>query len=149
MSSANKLTDKSLTLRISLVCLMLAIITSSGSLFAEDYYRWQDDKGVTHYGSTPPKGVDAVLVKTYGTSKPAIEQPNSNTGEPAVDPERQRRLTEQQSRRCDEERQRLATLQQSTRVRMENANGDARYLTQEEIDSEITTTQRVIDDICK
>ena len=149
MSSANKPSDKSLTHRIGLACLVLALLASSGSLFAENYYRWQDDKGVTHYGSTPPKGVDAVLVKTYGTSRPSIEQPNSNTSEPAADPERQRRLTEQQNRRCDEERQRLATLQQSTRVRMENADGNARYLTQEEIDSEIATTQRVIDDICK
>lgn len=134
----------------------------AGQVAAENYYRWTDETGVVHYGSTPPKGVEAVKVKTWGggskTGDSATEQTASNEAEnsaaPAAPPspeekERQRKVAERQQEVCKQEQQRLEVLKRPGRIRMKQPDGSFRYMTQDEIQQEINTTQKVIGDSCK
>ncbi len=54
-------------MRISSIYLpLLGLITAITTLTvsAEDYYKWVDDQGVTHYGERPPKNTTASKGKT-------------------------------------------------------------------------------------
>ena len=131
------------------VCLFLV----SASALAGSYYRWVDAEGITHYGETPPKGVDAVLVSTYGDTSSAPAQASSGPSEsnpaPAVDSEQQRKLQAQRQEECALERDRLNTLRTSgTRIRMAQPDGSSRYLTPEEIQSEIRQSEEFITQAC-
>ncbi|WP_374530074.1 DUF4124 domain-containing protein [Acinetobacter sp.] len=56
--------------RITLAC---ALISSSATLWAKDYYKWVDANGSTHYTTTPPpKSVQKKgKVQTYGWNNSA------------------------------------------------------------------------------
>jgi Domain of unknown function (DUF4124) len=43
--------------------LLCALLAGAGSAGAQTVYRWVDDKGVTHYGSAPPPGVQAAPMR--------------------------------------------------------------------------------------
>ena len=63
--------------RITLAC---ALIGSSATLWAKDYYKWVDANGSTHYTTTPPpKSVQKKgKVQTYGWNNSAPTASRSN-----------------------------------------------------------------------
>ncbi|SMF42931.1 protein of unknown function [Alteromonadaceae bacterium Bs31] len=146
------------------VSILAGIVLTAFSVtsFAEDYYRWVGADGVTHYGSSPPQGVEAVKVKTYGGAGAGEDSPEASfTGaaadEPAADEanlppeevERRRKVAEKQKEVCEAEKKRLEVLNRPGRIRMKQPDGTARYMTQDEIQQEIATTNQVMADACK
>jgi hypothetical protein len=131
----------------------------SGS-HAEDYYRWVNDDGVTHYGSTPPQGVEAVKVKAYGgqnTAAPSESDEAASETEdlslddenlPPEERERRRKLADKQRKICDDEKSRLSVLEKNGRIRMKEQDGSYRYMTQTEIQAEIATSKNIMKDVC-
>ncbi|HDG7210384.1 DUF4124 domain-containing protein [Acinetobacter nosocomialis] len=61
-----------------------AILVCSTQSQAEQYYKWVDKNGSTHYTTTPPpKGAKHLnKVSTYGT-QPSVKNPTSNPEQPA------------------------------------------------------------------
>lgn len=60
--------------RAILVTAVLALAVA-GSASAEQFYKWKDANGVTHYTSTPPpKGVEASRVAVSGSSRSRVDQ---------------------------------------------------------------------------
>ncbi|VTX77164.1 Uncharacterised protein [Acinetobacter junii] len=57
----------------------LTLLPFSNSTFAQQYYKWVDKNGSTHYTTTPPpKGAKRLdKVSTYGASQPT--QPQTTT----------------------------------------------------------------------
>lgn len=133
---------------------------ASYALHAGDYYKWVGDDGITHYGSTPPKGVKAVRVTTYGdkgTSKRA-QNPSFSSETDTLDEgaeanaapsDKQKQLQDARKQECDQEKQRLATLKNSgTRIRMSESDGSSRYLKPDEILKEIKLSEEFLRDAC-
>lgn len=140
---------------LTIGCVIAACALSSAStVMAAEYWRWKGEDGVIHYGSTPPKGVEAEKVVTYGgVSKSANTNTNSQSnGDTAEDTEPKVELTPEmqalKKERCEEERKRLAVFEKPGRIRMKQADGSTKYLSVEEIQKEIATTKQVIADTC-
>ncbi|MFT5084977.1 MAG: hypothetical protein ACI9Y1_003034, partial [Lentisphaeria bacterium] len=93
---------------VSFSILLFSLVSSAA--FGEDYYRWVGENGVVEYGSTPPKGVQAVKIKTYGNSS---EIKHTDTGKKtgtAVDAEElQKQIVDQRKQQCEDEKERLST----------------------------------------
>ena len=56
-------------LAVSLAPLALSLVFSGNLSAAESYHRWKDENGVTHYGSTPPTGVNSEKINARATPK--------------------------------------------------------------------------------
>lgn len=107
---------------------------------AADFYRWTDDKGVTHFSDKPPKGVNAEKVKTK-TKRGPVEATDADVEEAqAKDPD---------AERCKAERERLSILQSNRRVQMQDNDGKVRDLTDKEIEEEIAFSRRAAERFCK
>lgn len=63
-----------------------AILLCSSQSQAQQYYKWMDQSGSTHYTTTPPpKGAKHLnKVSTYG-SQPLLKNPTSNLEQPSQD----------------------------------------------------------------
>lgn len=135
--------------------LVLSGITLSVTALSEEYYRWTDESGIVHYGSTPPSGVEATKVKTYGSKANRGTTPaNPSTDAaasgnlPPEEAERRRKVADAQKKACDEEKSRLELLNQPTRLRMKDAEGNTRVLSQDEVMQEIEVSKKFIQDYC-
>lgn len=141
---------------LTIGCVIAACALSSAStVMAAEYWRWKGEDGVIHYGSTPPKGVEAEKVVTYGgvsKSASATPTPQSTSNDTPEDSEPKVELTPEMQalkrERCEEEKKRLAVFENSGRIRMKQADGSTKYLSVEEIQKEIATTKQVIADTC-
>lgn len=71
---------------ISRVALTCALLSSSASLWAKDYYKWVDANGSTHYTTTPPpkSAKKKGKIETYGwnnstpTTSRSPQKPDEN-----------------------------------------------------------------------
>ena len=72
--------------KISLIASLCAFSLSSTAVFAQDYYKWVDSKGSTHYTKTPPpkNAKKKTKVDTYGwhNSAPTASR-TQNTSAPS------------------------------------------------------------------
>ncbi|WP_370977758.1 DUF4124 domain-containing protein [Agaribacterium sp. ZY112] len=134
------------------IFLISALISSAVS--AGEYWRWQDEQGVTHYGSTPPQGVAAEKVTTHGDTAPVNNQAAASTstapqaGSSDIDTQK-KQLQEQRKEECEQEKQRLQTLKSSgSRIRMKSEDGTTRFLTPDEIAQEIQMSNSFLKDAC-
>lgn len=68
---------------ISSVALTCALLSSSASLWAKDYYKWVDANGSTHYTTTPPpkSAQKKGKIQTYGWANSPSSQ-STNTAVP-------------------------------------------------------------------
>lgn len=109
-----------------------------------------DDKGkqVPKYGETPPKGVNATLISE--TNEPAASSSSSAKSEQNENlTDEQKQMRAQRDKECDAEESRLSTLQNSgSRIRMSTPDGGSRYLTPDEILSEIELSKTFLKDAC-
>lgn len=137
----------------------VTLLLMAAPLFAQNsVYRWTDESGIVHYGATPPLGVEAELVKAGTSNSPGEDE--SSTATPGAEGEAAQgeaaapevKLSpEMQARKdtmCKEERERLASLQKPGRIRMKAPDGSIKYLSMEEVQAEINTTKKVIEDTC-
>lgn len=141
--------------------LLLATLLVSGLPFvqAKEYYKWVDEKGVSHFSEKPVPGKNAV--KMGGTTKTeehtATETSSSATGD-ASDT-----ATSTTSARvgnalndasasndavCKSAKTRLASLQSGQRIKMVGDDGKAAYLDANQIADEIAKTQALIKASC-
>lgn len=139
--------------------LSILLITAylSNISFAANYYQWVDDAGVTHYGSTPPAGITVKEIKSSGnptssqTQKATTSSTNSHNDSAAVEKkeERKKELLAERQAQCTQEKERLQTLTaKGRRIRMEDENGDPRYLNTEELAKEISISEQFLQEAC-
>ncbi len=139
------------TMSISAV-IFAGLLTITSAQAEEAYYRWVGDDGVVHYGSRPPQGVDAVRIKTKGfPSASDAEKSKKEVTEAQQDTEVQTQAAiAQRKQQCADEKSRLHTLKTSgARIRMKDPDGTIRYLTPQEIASEISAGEQFLKQACK
>jgi len=148
---------KQITKRIasSLNVCLIGICLSNTSI-AANYYQWVDEAGITHYGSTPPAGITTKKIKSSGNTTPSQQPtttPTANHSDSLVNPkaeEHKKELLVERQAQCAQEKERLQTLTaKGRRIRMEDGNGNTRYLNAEELAKEISTSEQFLQEACK
>lgn len=128
------------------------LLALAGTASAAEYYKWVDASGVTRYAEKPPAGVNAQRVTTYGGSAPT----NFAQGKEEMDEAKHREQVEAKAReleakeqeQCKKVESQLATLKERGRVRMKDAEGNERVLTEEEHAAKIIELEEYMKSMC-
>lgn len=137
------------------------ILLAIAGLAQAGVYKWVDEKGVTHYSSTPHDS-SAQQIKIQ---PPAASTENSSQSsnmrlweanesmKKSREQRQQREAMEQQekqekARRCDAARQRLQSLQEYDRIYSRNKQGEKEYWDDATKDAEIKRAQDAIRSNC-
>lgn len=148
------------TMYIALLGLFACTLLVSGYSQAGQYYKWVDDKGVTHFSEKPVPGADAKKMTNSAknsqvSEEPAASQPDTtaqptNTGVAPPDaaagkPQAQPEL----EKNCKIAQDRLKALQSGQRIRLSGPDGSFTYLDENKIKEETLKTQEVLNSECK
>jgi len=133
---------------IGLLCLPVLFISSNAS--SKDFYKWQDDEGITHYSAHPPRNERAAqkVRATNITGTVAAPKPADVRGEEAeTAATEQAAPSKKDSKRCAVAQKNLKTLQERARVRIKEGES-FRYLTPEEKEDMTKSTREQIKEAC-
>ena len=136
---------RSLLSALPLVALTLTL--TSTVVVAEDYYKWVDEHGVTHYGQRAPKNTKT----SKGTTQTGHSEPSIYTA-PKKDEVSETAEEEQQSlkdpMRCKAAKSNLETIKTSSRIKVKGEDGEFSYLSQDEIAKRKQEAQKAVDESC-
>ena len=134
------------------ICSIFFLVRASNSVAAkEEYFRWVDEKGVTHYDTKSPGNVNAKKIEINTTKLNIPEdkktfqpilQTSKNVEDQHVEDIKKQRIEE-----CKSERNRLARLEINGRKRIQE-DGYRRYLTRDEITEQINEVRKFIREAC-
>lgn len=133
----------------ALAALVGAFALATSLCNAGQYYKWVDDKGVTHFSEKPVTGMDA---KKMGTSSKTAEAgadsetPAATDAAPA-DPSATP-APANNDENCKIAQDRLKALQSGQRIRLVGSDGKFSYLDENQIKEEIQKTQDVLKGSC-
>lgn len=153
---------------------LLALALGVPAAEAAKFYKWTDDKGVTHYTvEPPPAGARSSEVRVKTKSFTDAEEPSAEAagngqkttpapvqkttpGKPAPGkPEAAKEQKpmpkglEQYAERCKSLRANLQTLQEHARVKVQDQAGETRILTDDEKNARLDAIQREIRAFCE
>ena len=149
---------------VTIALLFLTLLFTS-AVQAKAYYKWIDERGVTHYGSQPPaaymdsatkinissstpSGKTTAQTKIDARKKKLSEKPtvdNTNT----MEQQAQKEQEEANMRNCEVYRKNLILIGQNHRIREKNADGVVVMLSEEEKQTRIKTAKDFITEFCK
>jgi len=132
---------------IGLLCLPVLFISSNAS--SKDFYKWQDDEGITHYSAHPPRNDRAAqkVRATNITGAAAAPKPADDRDEEAETATEQAAPSKKDSKRCAIAQKNLKTLQERARVRIKE-DESFRYLSPEEKQNMEKSTREQIKEAC-
>ena len=141
----------------------IGLASVSVSYGAEEFYKWVDKNGVTHYGKKPPENQkDASKVKAF--TKTSSDQEASrqrlktireglksdlearNTPSENADVEEQNQKIREEN--CKIAKNRLKTLQENARVRQKKENGEYEVISEESRQKRIKESEELIQKYC-
>jgi len=131
--------------------LTFLVLLVSTSLNAGAILKWVDENGNVHYGDAPPAKTKTENVHVLsapsnpGKALPRLSAPDS-TQQAAAQPEVS---AEQASEICISARNDLKVITTSTRVKIKQADGTLRYLSEEEIAKRKADSEAEIARYCK
>ena len=125
-----------------LACLLVFILSGSALSHAgaQGHYRWTDDNGKTHYSDRPPAGTESEYIK-FSTSKKHTAKPSDSTADAATDNQADTSAEgtleiEPQSQKdpklCAQAQSNLKALSGNPKVRITEADGSKRLLSDNE-----------------
>jgi hypothetical protein len=126
-----------------------ALALVAGMCQAGQYYKWVDDKGVTHFSEKPVTGMDAKKMGTSSKTADAASEPEAPA--PSEAPATEAGATAAQANNdenCRIAQDRLKALQSGQRIRLVGPDGKFSYLDQNQIKDEIQKTQDVLKASC-
>jgi len=155
-------TDQPAMPYFELLSIPLLAIALAASAQASEVFKWVDDEGVTHYEERAPANKDYSLIKTYGevpsdaaAAKQRLEQQRADkkaADEKGVGYAEQKQAADAQAKvraeNCKGARNNLKTIQENARVRILGDDGEFRYLSEEERQSQIDTAKEMISANC-
>ena len=141
-----------LQLLVATTCLVLGVSVQA----AQEFYKWKDKDGVTHYSATPPKTESTETVRTTNLDPGETEaadggdeatsgsdEPGSNDKQASASP----KPPAKNAAECEKARKNLETLETTPRIRMPDGDG-FRYLTPAEIEEQKSLNRQAIDVDC-
>ena len=138
---------------------LLALASTSISVDAENYYKWVDRNGVTHYSETRPADIVTTLVRVKAanpnTEQSAIpaettlaEEHETSIAE-VTPPPTEQQLAVQRSN-CSKASRKLIALENAGRVRqLDEQSGEYRYLPNREKLAEISKMRNYLRSKCR
>lgn len=131
------------------VLLALALLTATGAAHAQQYYKWKDADGVTHYSKTPPPEgtqADRLAVKA---DAPAPAQAPATTARAGGTTAAAGGAAEMRSAQCESARGTLATLESNPFVSMDkDGDGKVEMLTVEEHNAQLARAREFVRTAC-
>lgn len=143
------------------VLLGSALLATSLAAHSDTFYKWVDENGVTHYGTTPPTGQEADTVTTRADASSdqgrAIERrqdrlagdqkAREKAAKAAAEAQREQDEPEEVTKeRCEAHRKNLETLMLKPTVRRENPDtGEMEVLDKEARDEMIESTKQALE----
>lgn len=142
----------------SMLCLLAAI---SSVTYADSFtYKWSADNGTTQYTQIPPQDRPYTRVKTSSKTskvetsespapKKTIDESASNGEKALAETEAQAakekiEIASQRAGNCEKAKQNLIVMQSRPRIRVPLANGEYKILSEEEKQSTIADTKKII-----
>ncbi|HEY6530523.1 MAG TPA: DUF4124 domain-containing protein [Cellvibrionaceae bacterium] len=131
---------------IKSLCIVAAGVLS-GICYAGQYYKWVDDKGITHFSEKPVVGTEA---QKMGTSSKSAQEANEPEAPVAETPVTEGTAAPQASNdeNCKIAQDRIKALQSGQRIRLVGPDGKFSYLDQNQIKEEMQKTQDVLKANC-
>lgn len=145
--------------------LLLLTLLFTSAIQAKGYYKWIDERGVTHYGSQPPAAyIDGAVKVNVSSSTPSgkataqtkIDARKKKQEEKApvekvnaVDQQNQKEQDESNQKNCEIYRKNAALIAQNNRIREKNAEGIVVMLSEEEKQSRLKKAKEFITEFCK
>ena len=137
---------------------LIALATTSVSVNAENFYKWVDKNGVTHYSETRPADIPATLIKVKA-GNPRTEIPIASVAVTSTDSSEKSSVleipppTEQQlavqRKNCSKASSKLIALENAGRVRqLDQQSGEYRYLPNQEKLAEISNMRKYLKSNC-
>jgi hypothetical protein len=138
---------------------LVAFTTTSIAVDAENYYKWVDRDGVTHYSETRPVDIATTLVRIKAAN-PKIAQPDSpaiatlasesETTSAETTPQPTEQQLAVQRSNCSKASKKLIALENAGRVRqLDEQNGEYRYLPNQEKLAEISKMRNYLRSKCR
>lgn len=142
--------------RTPIVLLAAAFIWGAPLANAKEYYKWVDEKGISHFSEKPVPGKNAVKIGG-GTKKDdnSAEQPTtdatsaaSGTATASTSAKSLNDATASNDEMCKSAKSRLSSLQSGQRIKLVGDDGKFVYLEAKQIQDEIAKTQALIKASC-
>jgi hypothetical protein len=143
--------------------LLLAALIAWSGMASAVVYKWTDAQGKVLYGDRPPDGVHAEVVELLGTrsASPRVAAPSSAQSAPAarvaaaptskdlddrkaVDQD----VAQTRDKQCTDAQDRYKKLIEGRRLYKTGPDGERKFMTSEEIDTERLNAKRDIDNTC-
>lgn len=148
---------KTTTVLASFLGTLLLISSASAEI-----YKWVDEKGVTNYAAEPPSSVDANRVKVQtrlpSGSLSAVEnlEKQRDEAKKAADaasktpaPAASKPDPAQYAERCKQMRADMKTMEEHAQIRLTDAKGNVKTLTEEEKQQKMDEIRRQIKGFCE
>lgn len=149
----------------------LSLLTLAPLLASAAIYKWVDENGNVQFSSEKPTNAEAEKISVSGQppldssySRPAekktkadnagnqkekANEDNKKPDEKRADATKKNESDKLKKEMCNEARSTLATIENSARVRIEDANGEVRYLEEDEITKRKASEQERIKKYCQ
>lgn len=145
------------TALFTLVVATLGYIVSGYA--ADDYYKWVDENGVTHYSARKPHGIESESVSVLTGQSRAQAQSNDQAGSTAAgsgsgnnngggEGADQDPAANKDPERCRIAQENLRIMNENARIREKTDDGSFRYLSPEEIAERKKTSQQIANETC-
>lgn len=150
--------------RVGMISLVALLLAATGTMAAQEMYRWVDANGEVHYSDQPPPPE----VKEYraitrsgaaaGTAYEAQSEEDSlaereaefqrRRAQEAEDEAKAEKVEAERKQNCDLARGQYNTMSAGGRITRRNAAGEVVYLTDEQIAAETEQAQAEVDKWC-
>jgi len=135
----------------SIYPMLVLILAVSTSLSAGAIHKWVDDKGNVHYGDEPPTKTSSKNVRVQSApSDPGKALPRLSSPEDSdqTSGNEQKVSAERASKICASAKSDLDIISTSDRIKLQDADGSIRYLSDEEIAERQASSQAEVDRFC-
>jgi len=144
----------------TLLAALVLVLGFSAPAWGDEFYKWVDDEGVTHYSSEKPKGEEATSVEAENPPSSSQEQALKRLREQREQREKERQAEREKAKeeqngedskaisqeRCEKHRQNLQTLKSRTKVQRENPDtGEVETLTEKQQQAMIEKTKKALE----
>ena len=134
--------------------LIMLAVSSAGTVFAGDIYKWTDEDGNVHYGDRPTAEAseEPLAVSSGITDPPKVEarnEVNAAAIEPAEPtPEELRAQAREREEKCATYKAHLQRLLTSRRLYRQDENGERVYLDEDETLTARERVQNQVEEYC-
>jgi hypothetical protein len=134
--------------------MLVLVLAVSTSLNAGTIHKWVDDKGGVHYSDSPPTKTESENIRVQsapsnpGKALPRLTSPEASDKVATGADNKQKVSAEQASQICASARSDLDIINTSTRIKLKQADGGIRYLTDAEIAERKASSQAEVDQFC-